>query len=99
VYNVNAPHVIIAATQICSQLQQNNAQQAHIAYVVHLGDSLFSKDFLNGNNVGKNAAKGHRYTIIVTRYPAEPWSVILYKKVSNIAAVAYMIPLFLEKSK
>jgi hypothetical protein len=99
VYNVNAPHVIIAATQICSQLQQNSAQQAHIAYVVHLGDSLFSKDFLNGNNVGRNAAKGHRYTIIVTRYPADPWSVILYKKVSNIAAVAYMIPLFLEKSK
>ena len=99
VYKTNIPHVIVAATQICSQLQQKNAQAAHIAYVVHWGSSSFSNDFLNGNNVGKNATKGHRYTIIVTRYPAEPWSVILYMKVSNIATAAYMMPFPLEKSK
>jgi hypothetical protein len=89
----------MAATQICSQLQQNRAQQAHTAYVVHWGSFSFSNDFLNGNKVGRNATKGHKYTIIVTRYPAEPWSVILYMNVSNIATVAYMMPFFLEKSR
>ena len=67
-----ATHVKTAAIQTCSQLQQNNAQHVHVTYVFHCGATPFSSEFLNGNSVGRNAAKGHKYTIIVTRYPAEP---------------------------